>query len=372
MSDRKVVIIDSVQTPWGKMNGSLSKLDSADLAAALLKALAERTQMNLETIDHIVFGQSHPSTSPNNMGHYASLLARFPESIPGYTVHSNTASGLQALRSAYYLIASGNENVCIAGGTDSYTHAPFAIRDARKSFPESSRMIIDTVEEAEYATQPKKVNHAECYALVYGERSEEAYQYQRESKEKAQKASEIISENVIPVSYVERKKGEIIVAMDELIETDTYPVLPVYADGAAAVMLMTEETAQKSGQKPVAEILGFAVAGGEPVSRQVPGVTAVEKLLKRKNISIEEVSVIEIMENSASEVLESIKSLRKDEKILPDINPLGGALSYGLNEGAEGLRMVIHLLHSLETGKTGLICINSSGGQGMAVLIKKY
>lgn len=372
MSERKVVLVDAVRTPWGKMNGSLSKLDSADLAAALLTALAERTQVDKEKIDHIIFGQSHPSTSPNNMGHYASLLARFPESIPGYTVHSNTASGLQAMRSAYYLIASGNEKFCIAGGTDSYTHAPFAIRDARKSFPESSRMIIDTVDEAEYSTQPEKMNHAERYAKVYGERGEDAYDYQITSKKNAVLAEENENENRIPVSYVERKKGEIIVSADELLKDESDPILPVYADGAAAAMLMTAELAEELGQKPIAEILGFAVAGGEPLEKQVPGALAVQKLLKRKNISMKDVSVMEIMENSASEVLETVKVLQESEKILPKINPSGGALSYGLNEGAEGLRMVIRLLSTLKSGELGLICINASGGQGMAALMKKY
>ena len=363
----KVVLIDAVRTPYGRMGGSLSRLDSADLAAALLKALAQRNPVELETVGHIVFGQSHPSTSPNNIGHYASLLARYPESIPGYTVHSNCACGLQALRSAYYLIASGSEDICIAGGADSYSFAPFAIRDARISFPESSRVIVDTMDEAEKFTQPQPMSRVERYEAVYGTRSEEALEYQCHSLVAARAATDTATDRIIPVSYTERKKGEIVVSADELLERDAMPLLPEYADGAAAAMLMNSVRAKELGLKPLAEIVGFCVAGGQPLTRQTPGAETAKKLLNRKGVSVGDLALVEIMENSADEVLDTVAALDVDSKI---VNTAGGSLSYGRNEGAEGITMILHLLDKLESGQLGLACVNSAGGQGMAVLLR--
>lgn len=364
----KVVLIDAVRTPYGKMGGALNRLDSADLASALLKAMAQRNHVDLERIGHIVFGQSHPSTSPNNMGHYASLLARYPESIPGYTVHSNCASGLQALRSTYYMIASGAEDFCIAGGTDSYSFAPFAIRDARVSFPESSRVITDTIEEAEKFTQPKPMSRAERYETVYGERSEVALSYQKTSQEAARSAKEKMSGRIVPVSYTDRKKGEIIISTDEMLENDSLPVLPEYADGAAAAMLMNQDLAEELGLVPLAEVMGFGVAGSDPLSRCTPGVSAAQKLLVRRKISVEDLSLIEIMENSAEEVLDTIAALEIPRE---KVNAAGGSLSLGRNEGAEGITMILRLVDNLTSGQLGLVCINSAGGQGMAVLLRK-
>lgn len=362
----KVVLIDAVRTPYGKMGGALSRLDSADLASALLKAMAQRNLVDLERIGHIVFGQSHPSTSPNNMGHYASLLARYPESIPGYTVHSNCASGLQAFRSAYYMIASGAEDICIAGGTDSYSFAPFAIRNARVSFPESSRVITDTIDEAEKFTQPKPISRAERYESVYGDRSEKALVYQKASLEAARGAQ--MSRWIVPVSYTDRKKGEIVISADELLQSDALPTLPEYADGAAAAMLMTQEMTEELGLVPLAEVMGFGVAGSNPLKRRTPGADAALKLLKRKGVSAGELALVEIMENSAEEVLDTIDALGVSGDV---VNTAGGSLSFGRNEGAEGISMIIRLVEKLKGGEMGLACINSAGGQGMAVLLRR-
>ena len=132
MNMKKVVIADSVRTAWGKPGGGLSPFLPSDFSAELLKKLLERTGVEATAVDQVVFGQAHPSTMPNNLGHYAWLKAELPVEVPGYTVQSCSGSALQALRNCYYLIATGNENICVAGGADSYSAAPFALRDVRK------------------------------------------------------------------------------------------------------------------------------------------------------------------------------------------------------------------------------------------------
>jgi len=167
MKNIKVVLADVVRTPWGKPNGGLEKFMSSDLAAQALKKLLGRTGVEPNAIDQVVFGQAHPSTMPNNIGHYAWLKAKFPVEVPSYTVQSNTASALQAVRNAYYLIATGNEIIVIAGGADSYSAAPFVMRDVRNHFYSHNRVIIDSLDEAERCTQPVPMSRLEQYQKTY-------------------------------------------------------------------------------------------------------------------------------------------------------------------------------------------------------------
>jgi acetyl-CoA C-acetyltransferase len=154
-TDNKVVIVDMVRTPWGIPGGSMDALGSHDLAAAVLSDLLKRTGIDMSALEHVVFGQARPSTFPSNVARFASLAAGLPESLPCYTVQSNCASALQAVRSAYCLIASGAHATCIAGGAESYSSAPFVMRDVRFHFWEKVRIIYDTIEEGELWTQPE-------------------------------------------------------------------------------------------------------------------------------------------------------------------------------------------------------------------------
>lgn len=171
------------------------------------------------------------------------------------------------------------------------------------------------------------------------------------------------------VSYIDRKKGEVIVSEDEWILRGTDPKQPLapYADGAAVTMLMSERKAAALGITPIGEILGFAVAGGNPVKRQETGAAAAKKLLMRQRLSIEDISVVEILENSAEDVRSTVEALGG----APAINPLGGALAYGLNDGAEGIAMIQRAIAFLKAGQLGLLCLYGAGGQGMAALIRK-
>ena len=369
MELKKVVIADAVRTPWGKPCGSLEPLMSSDMSAPLLKALLERTGVEATTVDQVVFGQGHPSTYPNNIGHYAWLKAELPVEVPGHTVQCNTASALQALRSAYYLIASGNEEVVIAGGADSYSAAPFALRDVRNHFYPQHRVIIDTLEEAEQCTQPQRMSRLEQYEKAYGPTpSEKAEEYKDASVARAQAYAQTCSGQIVPQSYTVRKKGEIIVDKDEWIDRGVgEEALAPYADGAAVMMLMSEEKAAQQGITPKAAVLGFAVVGSDPVAPQDTGAAAVKKLLKNKGLALSDLAALEIIENSAEDVLHVMADLGE----CPVVNPVGGALAFGKNDGAEGIFMVMRLADALKPGEKGVACIYSPGGMGMAALIEK-
>ena len=364
----KVVIADIVRTPWGKPCGSMEKFLSSDLGAAALKLLLKRTGIAPEKVDQVVFGQAHPSTFPNNIGHFAWLKAELPVEVPGYTVQSNTVSSLQALRNAYYLIAGGNEDVVIAGGADSYSTAPFVMRDVRNHFKPSDRWVLDSLDEAECCTQPEPMSRLEQYIASYGETQTEAQKtFAGESRKKAAGFASSCAEAIASVSYTDRKKGEIVISNDEWLFDPCDEALAPYADGAAVAMLLSEEKAKEFGVSTLATVEGFASAASDVKKPELAGVAAVEKLLKAQGKTMADIAVLEIIENSAADVEAVEKALGATAKV----NPLGGALAYGKNDGAEGIAMVQRLVASLQKGEYGIACIYSAGGLGMAALIRK-
>ena len=365
---KKVVIADCVRTAWAKPGAGLAPFISSDFSAKLLNELLERTGVSADAVDQVVFGQAHPSTMPNNIGHYAWLKAELPVEVPGYTVQSYGGSALQALRNCFYLIASGNENICVAGGADSYTAAPFVLRDARNHFYPQHRTFIDSIEEAELYTQPEPMGRLEQYELAHGkEVSAEAVEFAKKSIAKAKAAD--CTGQIMPISYEVRKKGTVTVDKDEWVNSSSGADAPLssYADGAAVTMLMSEEKAQELGVTPKAVVCGFAVAACDPKKQHLSGVKAVQRLLKNKKLSMDDIAVIEILENSAQDVIEIMNALGGSVSV----NPMGGALAYGKNDGAEGLAMLMRLVDSLKEGQKGVVCSYSAGGQGMAVLIEK-
>ena len=367
MNMKKVIIADSVRTAWGKPGAGLAPFISSDFSAKLLTELLARTGVDANAVDQVVFGQAHPSTMPNNIGHYAWLKAELPVEVPGYTVQSCSGSALQALRNCYYLIATGNENICVAGGADSYSAAPFVLRDARNHFYPQHRTFIDSIEEAEQYTQPQPMSRQEQYELAHGkDMSAEAAKYAEQSIAKAQAAD--CSAQILPISYEVRKKGTVTVDKDELLSSASVDkALSPYADGAAVTMLMSEDKAKELGVKAQAAICGFAVTGCAPTKQQTAGALAVEKLLKNKGLTMADIAVIEVIENSAQDVLDTVKALGGS----PEVNPMGGALAYGKNDGAEGIAMLMRLVAGLKEGQKGILCTYTAGGQGIAALIEK-
>ena len=370
MKKEDVVVLDIVRTPWGKPGGRLEQFLSSDLAASALAKLLGCTGVAPELVGQVIFGQAHPSTMPNNIGHYAWLKAELPVEIPGYTVQSTAASALQAVRSAYYLIASGNEQICVAGGADSYSAAPFVMRNVRNHFYPEDRLIIDTLDEAECCTQPAPMSRLEQHQRVYGtEGGTGDSLFAARSREKASAFTQLCGERLVSMSYIDRKKGKIVISQDEWLgveREDNSPLAP-YADGAAAVMLMSRGKAEELGVSPLGQLLGFSVAGGDLVDRQKAGTVAAKKLLQRLGLTMEDISIVEVLENSAADVLGIVSDLGGRA----EVNPLGGAMAYGLNDGAEGIAMLQRVLASLKKRELGLLCIYSAGGQGMAAVVKK-
>ncbi len=369
MERKRVFITDIVRTPLGKPGGGLERFMSSDLAAKAILKLLERTGVEAGRVGQTVIGQMLPSTMPNNLGHYAWLKAELPVEVPGYTVQANADSGLQALRNAYYLAASGEEEIVLAGGADSFSAAPFVMRDVRLHFYPQDRIVIDSLDEAECMTQPEPMSRQEQYELAHGsgETAEEAA-FRAEDRRKAESSRGRGAGAVVPFSWTDRKKGEIVISEDEWPGAEAEGPFSPQADGAAVTLVMTEDGLAAGSLPPLAEILGFVAAGCDPKNMEAAGAAAVRKLLAEQGLGTGDVALFEIRENSAADVLETAAALG----IGPEkVNPFGGALSFGDAGGAEPFVMLSRLAGALKAGEKGVLCVYSPGGLGMAALIEK-
>ena len=368
MNEQRVFVTSVVRTPLGAPGKGLDRFMSSDLAAKAILRLLEKNALDPLAVDQVVLGQSLPSTMPNNIGHFAWLKAELPVDVPGYTVQSNADSGLQALRNAYNLIASGNEQIVLAGGADSYSAAPFVMRDVRLHFFPKDRIVIDSLDEAECCTQPEPMSRKEQFEKAHGEESEAAKAFRAAEEEKAAALAGLLGDELVPMSWVDRKKGEIVINADEWPGRAKEGPLSPNADCAAVTLAVSEKALTEKGLVPAAELLGFAVSGASPDDPVKAGAEAVKKLLAKKGLKAEDVALFEIAENSADDVLALAASLN-----IPagKINPFGGALAFGRCDGAEGILMLQRLLHALKPGEYGVIALYSAGGMGMAALMKK-
>lgn len=368
MNEQRVFVTSVVRTPLGAPGKGLDRFMSSDLAAKAILRLLEKNALDPLAVDQVVLGQSLPSTMPNNIGHFAWLKAELPVDVPGYTVQSNADSGLQALRNAYNLVASGNEQIVLAGGADSYSAAPFVMRDVRLHFFPQDRIVIDSLDEAECCTQPEPMSRKEQFEKAHGEESEAAKAFRTAEEEKAAALAGLLGDELVPMSWVDRKKGEIVINADEWPGKAKEGPLSPNADCAAVTLAVSEKALTEKGLVPAAELLGFAVSGASPDEFGKAGAAAVTKLLNRKGIKAEDIALFEIAENSADDVLETAAALNVPAE---KINPFGGALAFGKCDGAEGVLMLQRLLHALKPGECGVIALYSAGGMGMAALLKK-
>lgn len=370
-----VVLTDAVRTPFGAPGGSLNRLASHDLAAAALAALARRSPFLPDALEHVVMGQAMPTTMPSNIARYAPLMLRWPESIPALTVNMGDASGMQALRSAYYMISGGQARAAIAGGADSFSAMPFVMRDVRFGFEPQNRVIHDTVCESETRTQPEPLTRADkAQALAEREGISQAAQeqYAALSRERAAAAAELMRGHIAPAAYTDRKRGEVVIDSDEYIGGAAGTLAP-NADGASAALLMDGALARELGLKPAVRITGFAVAGCAPARPDEALPLAVARLLSRRGVTARDVGCVELHEESAAAAI-SARDRLCGMGVAASINPYGGALATGRSCGGDGAAMLLRLALAMrESGaRRGVAAATAAGGLGIALLCESY
>jgi 3-oxoadipyl-CoA thiolase len=399
---RDVFICDAVRTPIGRYGGALAKVRADDLAAVPLKALVQRLpKVDWSRLDEVYFGCANQAGEDNrNVARMALLLAGLPESIPGVTVNRLCASGLQAVGEASRAIRSGDIEFAIAGGVESMTRAPFVMGKAQEAFQRSND-IYDTTIGWRFINPLMKAQYGVDSMPETGENVAEEFQVTRKDQDafawrSQQRAGQAIAsgyfaEEIVPVEVPGGKAGPIVVDKDEHPRPET--TLDGLAklktpfrnpgtvtagnasgvnDGAAAMILASEDAVKQHGLKPRARVLGMASAGVPPRIMGIGPVPATRKLMDRLDRKIGDFDLIEINEAFASQSLSCLRQLG-----LPDdaehVNPHGGAIALGHPLGMSGARLALTALHGLEKrdGRLGLATLCVGVGQGVSLALER-
>jgi 3-oxoadipyl-CoA thiolase len=388
-----VVVVDAVRTPIGKYGGILRSVRPDDLGALVLKTALRRTKVKPESVDDVYFGCSNQAGEDNrNVARMATLLAGIPYSVPGATVNRLCGSGLEAVNSAARVIASGEGDVLLAGGVESMTRAPLVMLKPETAYSRGGASLVDTtigwrfinpafpVEYPPLSMGETAENLAEKYDIGRKAQDEFALASHKKAVE-ARKEGKFKAE-IIPVVTAEKDGG---VSEDEGPRPDTSleklgalkpsfrrngTVTPGNSsginDGAAALVLMSEQRAEELGTKPMARILGSATAGVHPSYMGIGPVYSTRKLLGRLGIGLDEFGIIELNEAFAAQVLACVEEM--PEFRVEKMNPNGGAIALGHPLGCSGARLATTLLHEMKRSGTryGLATMCIGVGQGIS------
>lgn len=398
-----VYIIDYIRTPISKLQGGLSEVRADDLAAVVLKEIVARNpEVPVEEIEDVIFGCANQAGEDNrNVARMGLLLAGLPYKIGGETVNRLCASGMSAVANAFRSIASGEGEIYIAGGVEHMTRSPYVMSKPSTAFGRDSQMFDTTFGWRFINPKMKEMygvdamgDTAENLAEMQNISREDQDKFALWSQQKATKAQESgrLAEEIVKVE-IPQKKGEAkIFDKDEFIKPTSSmeglgKLRPAFKkeggtvtagnasgmnDGAVALILASEEAVKKYGLQPKAKILGSSVAGVEPRIMGIGPVEATQKLLKRLNLSLEDMDVIELNEAFAAQSLAVTRSLGlKDDD--SRINPNGGAIAIGHPLGVSGARIIGSAAIELQKqNKKYALCTLCIGvGQGYAMVIEK-
>lgn len=398
-----VYIIDYIRTPISKLSGGLSEVRADDLAAIVLKEIVARnSQVPVEEIEDVIFGCANQAGEDNrNVARMGLLLAGLPYKIGGETVNRLCASGMSAVANAFRSIASGEGEIYIAGGVEHMTRSPYVMSKPSTAFGRDSQMF-DTTFGWRFVNPKMKEMYgvdamgdtAENLAEMHNISREDQDKFALWSQQKATKAQESgrLAEEIIKVVIPQRKGDPKIFDKDEFIKPTSSmeglgKLRPAFRkeggtvtagnasgmnDGAAALILASEEAVKKYGLKPKAKILGSSVAGVEPRIMGIGPVEATQKLLKRLNLSLDDMDVIELNEAFAAQSLAVTRSLGlKDDD--SRVNPNGGAIAIGHPLGVSGARIIGSAALELQKqNKKYALCTLCIGvGQGYAMVIER-
>jgi 3-oxoadipyl-CoA thiolase len=395
----EAVILSAVRTPIGRYAGSLKDVRPDDLAALAITEAVRRANIDAGSIEDVILGCANQAGEDNrNVARMALLLAGLPIEVAGQTVNRLCGSGLQAINSAAQAIQTEAGDTFVAGGVESMTRSPFVLGKPDSAFSRAMNLQDTTLgwrfvnprlsalyhpytmgETAENVAERTRISREEqdAYALRSHQRAVAAQQTGR------------FTEEIIPVPVLQKKGEAVLVALDEQPRSDTTleklaALKPVFRkdgsvtagnssginDGAAALVLMARNRAQRLGLTPRARVVASAVAGVDPAYMGLGPIPATQKVLQRAGLSIKDIDVIELNEAFAVQVLQCVRELEIDEEKL---NVNGGAIALGHPLGCSGARLVVTLLHELERrgGRYGLATMCIGVGQGIATIIER-
>ena len=392
---RKVVIASAVRTPVGSNGGALKSLTAVDLGEIVAKEAIKRAGIKPEDIDETVLGCVLQAGQGQNVARQISINSGIPKEKPAMTLNILCGSGLRSVSLAAQMIMAGDDEVVLAGGTESMSNAPYLIQDARWGAKMGDKKLVDDMMRdgltdafEGYPMGMTAENIVEIYGLTRQEQDELAAESQNRA-EKARKEGRFKDE-IVPVEIKDRKGNVTVVEDDEYIKEGVTvegisKLKPAFKrdggsvtaanssginDGAAALILMSEEKAKELGVTPLATIVSYATEGVDPAIMGTGPIPTVRKALEKANLTLDDMELIEANEAFAAQALSVIKELGLNTDI---VNVNGGAIALGHPIGASGARILTTLLYEMQKrdAKKGLATLCIGGGMGTAVIVER-
>jgi len=389
---RPVYVLSAVRTPIGKFGGAFASLTAAELGGAAARAAIERSGLPAAAVDETIIGHARQAGGGPNTARQVSRRAGLPDAVPAFTVNKACASSLKAITLGALTIAAGENDVVLAGGTECMSATPYLLPRVRFGMRMGHAELVDAMYRDGFLCPlcgQLMGETAETLAREYGILRAEQDAYAAESQRRAgrAKAEGRFRDEIVPVS-VAAKRGDVLVSEDEHPRPDTTAdslakLPPVFdpqgtvhagnssgiTDGAAALVLASEEEVARAGVEPLGRVAAWTSAGVDPARMGIGPVPAVRALLEKTKLTLADVDLVELNEAFAAQVVACARDLPLE---LAKVNVNGGAIALGHPIGATGARIATTLLHEMRrTGaRRGIATLCVSGGMGMAVLFE--
>jgi acetyl-CoA C-acetyltransferase len=392
MSD--IVFAGAVRTAGGKFGGSFKRVSSVELGALVLEESLKRAEIDPNQVDEVVFGSGWQAGLGPNIGRLATVNAGLPVEVPAFTVNKRCGSSLRSVSLAIQIIKAGDAGVVLVGGAENSTQVPYIADRARWGNRMGDGKLVDVLHKDGFMCP--LAGHlmgvtAETLVDMFNISREEQDGFAVESHNKAIEAMKggLFKEEILPVEVpVGKGKTEVFDSEEiprEGVNVDKMSKLPpvfkkdgtvtaanscALCDAASAVVVLTGEKAQELGVKPMARIVSYASAGVDPKVMGIGPVPAVNKALKRANLELDDIDIIELNEAFAAQIIAVERELKWDRS---RVNVHGGAIALGHPIGATGVKILTTLLYALKNKdkRLGLVSLCIGGGQGVAVIVER-
>ncbi|MEW9668035.1 acetyl-CoA C-acyltransferase [Ammoniphilus sp. 3BR4] len=383
------VIVSAVRTPIAKMRGALKDIHPSIYGGLVIKEALERAQIAGEEVDDVIFGNC--LGGGGNIARLSLLQAGLPLSTPGITIDRQCGSGINSVGLAAQAIKAGSGRIFVAGGTESMTRSPYLLEPPGQAFDRMPPKFVRRQLSPDHIGDPPMGITAENLAEQYGITREEQDAFALRSQQKMHHAMQqgLFNEQIVPVPMKDKKGNTTFFSTDEHPRPETTPeglakLAPAFRqggsvtagnssgvnDGASALVLMSEQEAERRGLEPLARVAHWAVAGVDPNIMGIGPVPATRKVLAAAGLTMDDIDLIELNEAFASQVLACDRELHLD---LEKVNVNGGAIAHGHPIAATGGMLVMKLAYEMKRRdiKRGLVTACIGGGQGIALILER-
>ncbi|HDK9417008.1 acetyl-CoA C-acetyltransferase [Staphylococcus aureus] len=390
----RVVLAAAYRTPIGVFGGAFKDVPAYDLGATLIEHIIKETGLNPSEINEVIIGNVLQAGQGQNPARIAAMKGGLPETVPAFTVNKVCGSGLKSIQLAYQSIVTGENDIVLAGGMENMSQSPMLVNNSRFGFKMGHQSMVDSMVYdglTDVFNQYHMGITAENLVEQYGISREEQDTFAVNSQQKAVRAQQNgeFDSEIVPVSIPQRKGEPIVVTKDEGVRENVSVeklsrLRPAFKkdgtvtagnasginDGAAMILVMSEDKAKELNIEPLAVLDGFGSHGVDPSIMGIAPVGAVEKALKHSKKELSDIDVFELNEAFAAQSL----AVDRELKLPPEkVNVKGGAIALGHPIGASGARVLVTLLHQLnDEVETGLTSLCIGGGQAIAAVVSKY